>query len=545
VTARRFLSLVANMPDYLNIALANTTSNNLFAYITGRSGDSICLIQADGRTPYFPASPAVAQSPVPVDCAIRVPPGTTTITIPKISAARVWFSVDEQLRFLLNPGPGLVEPSVTNPADPNINTLWGFCELTFNDFQLYANISYVDFVSLPIAMTLTNSSGHTQVVQGMSTDGLERVCHALQSQASIDGKSWDKLVVKTPSGKIVRALSPNLGLVMNSSLFANYYEPYVDAVWNKYTNTPLTINTQSVFGTVEGRVVDGVLQFPGVGSFKKPSTRDIFTCDSGSFLTDTPGMRALTPRVSAAFNRSTLLTRGIEPSTVDTYYREAVTHHYSRILHEVNLDKRGYAFPYDDVAPDGGIDQSGSVFDPNPSLLTITIGGGGVTAPPVLTTDAASRIQAESYATMNGVAIENTSDVDGGQNIGWVSNGDWIGFNNVDFHTGMNMFTIRVASGAGAGISGLVELHLDDIGSAPVAKFSVANTGGWQTWRTLAMPVSDISGVHSVYLTFSSGQAQDFVNVNWFTFSNETPDPAPVTSSKRTIWSRVKKIFKK
>lgn len=45
--------------------------------------------------------------------------------------------------------------------------------------------------------------------------------------------------------------------------------------------------------------------------------------------------------------------------------------------HEVNLDGRGYAFPYDDVVPSGdaGPDQAGTVFDANPELLTVTIGG--------------------------------------------------------------------------------------------------------------------------------------------------------------------------
>ncbi|WP_345150628.1 hypothetical protein [Nonomuraea rubra] len=28
-----------------------------------------------------------------------------------------------------------------------------------------------------------------------------------------------------------------------------------------------------------------------------------------------------------------------------------------------------------------------------------------------------------------------------------------------------------------------------------------------------------MTGTHTVYLTFSSGQPADFVNVNWFTFA--------------------------
>ena len=54
---------------------------------------------------------------------------------------------------MLNPGPGLVEPAVANPSDPNAAIQWDFCEFTWNAAQLFVNISYVDFVSLPVGLT--------------------------------------------------------------------------------------------------------------------------------------------------------------------------------------------------------------------------------------------------------------------------------------------------------------------------------------------------------------------------------------------------------
>ena len=50
------------------------------------------------------------------------------------------------------PRAGLVEPSVTNPSDPNIDLQWDFCEFTYNSAQIFANISFVDFVCMPIAL---------------------------------------------------------------------------------------------------------------------------------------------------------------------------------------------------------------------------------------------------------------------------------------------------------------------------------------------------------------------------------------------------------
>jgi hypothetical protein len=94
----------------LTIELKNaTTSNTVFAYVTGTaldSGNSLWLLQSDGASPYFPVSPANTQSPLAVNCAIPLgPPGSTRpVTVPHLAGARIWFCVDGQLTFLLNPG---------------------------------------------------------------------------------------------------------------------------------------------------------------------------------------------------------------------------------------------------------------------------------------------------------------------------------------------------------------------------------------------------------------------------------------------------------
>jgi hypothetical protein len=113
-----------------------------------------CSSSRTGKTLYYPASPSSTGAALGANCAIPLgaPGSTTTITIPQIAGGRIWFSIGKPITFLLNPGPGLVEPSVSNSADPNIDVMWDFCEFTYNSSQLFANISYVDFVSIPIAM---------------------------------------------------------------------------------------------------------------------------------------------------------------------------------------------------------------------------------------------------------------------------------------------------------------------------------------------------------------------------------------------------------
>jgi carbohydrate binding protein with CBM6 domain len=157
-------------------------------------------------------------------------------------------------------------------------------------------------------------------------------------------------------------------------------------------------------------------------------------------------------------------------------------------------------------------------------------GGGGTTTPPTTPptttpptggTGAYATIQAESFSAQNGVQTEACSDTGGGQDVGFIANGDWLRFNNVDFSSNpARQFVARVASGAAGGVSGLVEVRLDSPTGSVLGSFAVGNTGGWQAWRTVPANVSAITGVHTLYVTFTSGQPADFVNINYFTFTH-------------------------
>lgn len=77
-----------------------------------------------------------------------------------------------------------------------------------------------------------------------------------------------------------------------------------------------------------------------------------------------------------------------------------------------------------------------------------------------------------------------------------------------------------MASGAAGGVSGLVEVRLDSPTGPVLGSFAIANTGGWQTWRTVPTGVNGITGTRNVYITFTSGASADFVNVNWVQFGH-------------------------
>jgi len=373
-------------PGTLRLALQNkSNSGNVYAYITGLAlerNNTPLFVQADGQSIYYPTAPSDIQQPLQADVAIPLgaPGNTVSVTIPKIAGGRIWFSIDAKLTFLLNPGPAVVEPSVTNPSDPNYNLNWTFCEFTYNDTQLFANISYVDFVSIPIALSLTNAQGNTQTVPGMGPDGFNTLVNELRAQSQRDGRPWDQLIYET-NGRPLRILSPNNLLVGNGAAWDGYWDAYINAVWDKYRNEDITINTQAAAGNLTGRVQGNELQLGEAGSFNAPTARDIFTCSTGPFATGSNQARnAVIPRLAAAFNRSILLNtpgnqfpNGSNPSQ---YYKDLeTTNHYSKLVHSVQKDGRGYAFPYDDVVPDGGQDVAGTLFDGNPTLFTIAVGG--------------------------------------------------------------------------------------------------------------------------------------------------------------------------
>ncbi|MGC5566233.1 glycoside hydrolase family 16 protein [Streptomyces sp. FR-108] len=170
----------------------------------------------------------------------------------------------------------------------------------------------------------------------------------------------------------------------------------------------------------------------------------------------------------------------------------------------------------------GGPD--GATVPGNPMVVDyvqVLTSGGGTTPPPTGNRDAYSAIQAESFDGQSGTITETTTDSGGGQNIGALANGDWVQYKGVNFgSTAARQFVARVASGAGNSVSGLVEVRLDSRTSTPIGSFALANTGGWQSWRTVPANISNVTGTHDVYLTFTSGQPADFVNVNWFNFGH-------------------------
>ncbi|KAL6886076.1 glycoside hydrolase family 64 protein [Trichoderma evansii] len=380
----------------------NTTAHNLSlelynkynggpinAYIQGLDSDgAIVFIGAKGNLIYPSSNGSSSPVEIKKDLAIPLPPKGQSITLnitTPLTSGRVYFCEGNLKFFMIDTGDGdgLVQPSVNNLHDPSSSLNWGFIELTYlKNGALYANISYVDFVGLILSMVLSMEDGSKpQITRGLRSDAVYQLCEGLFNQTRTDGYLWLAMCVVGKTGDPVRVLSPNYYQRVYAADFQDYWQDYVDTVWEYYTSYPLAIDTQTSLGEIECQVSNGTMYCDEDNrGYAKPTASDIWGCNSGPFGVQEGNNHvhlAVIPRLCAAFVRSTLLIQGgdVQPNLNSSYhYRVNPTHHYSRIVHELQVDGRGYAFSYDDVNPNGHEDVSGLVSSGNPDTLTIYVG---------------------------------------------------------------------------------------------------------------------------------------------------------------------------
>src|SRR6266850_729363 len=141
-------------------------------------------------------------------------------------------------------------------------------------------------------------------------------------------------------------------------------------------------------------------------------------------------------------------------------------------------------------------------------------------------------IQAESYSSMFGIQVEACTDIGGGQDVGFINNGDWCAYTNVAFSTNIMNVSARVAS---ATSGGNIQVRVGSTNGPLLATVAVSGTGGWQTWQTVSADIST-NGIQTLYLVFTGGSGYLF-NLNWFQLSS--PIPPPVAGILREVYTNI------
>src|SRR3954447_26287114 len=182
----------------------------------------------------------------------------------------------------------------------------------------------------------------------------------------------------------------------------------------------------------------------------------------------------------------------------------------------IDFNGGSYFFYHNGALPGGGgYTRSVAVekfsYNADGTIPTMTMTSAG--APQVGTLNPYVRQEAETIAWESGVETEPASE--GGMNVGYIDNGDYIKVKGVAFGGGATSFSVRVASGAAGGT---IELRLGGTNGTLVGSCAVPGTGGWQTWTTITCPVGGAAGTQDLYLRFTGGSGSLF-NVNWWQFS--------------------------
>ncbi len=183
------------------------------------------------------------------------------------------------------------------------------------------------------------------------------------------------------------------------------------------------------------------------------------------------------------------LARGLDPTNPTDYKGDYCDQGYMNIEYYIN-DLTANSFP------------SGTV-ELSPEQST----------PPTPAVSAFETIEAESFASQEGIQIEDL--VEGGQNIGFVENGDWVMYRKVDFGQGARSFKAKL-SGNAAGI----ELYTDSLSGTPAATIQFSGTSGFNDYHEIEANIPTITGTHNLYIKFTGGEGY-LLNADSFIFSEK------------------------
>lgn len=127
-------------------------------------------------------------------------------------------------------------------------------------------------------------------------------------------------------------------------------------------------------------------------------------------------------------------------------------------------------------------------------------------------------IEAEAFDEMSGIQLETTTDVGGGQNIGYCDVGDWMDYAINVPADGQYLVEMRVASLNKTGAFNLYS------GTTQLTNFALPNgTGDWQSWTTIAKTVSLKAGNQTLRIAVTGKD----INLNWMRISTSSAAVSP------------------
>ena len=311
-----------------------------------------------------------------------------TLYIPNIFGCRIYVSFKNTLYMHFFASGGYTGPNLQNPTDPNNGIRWEIVELTWASNGLWTNTSRVDAYQYPMGLEIWGKSGannlygktgelltHRSIIQNFQSTfstGDFLPCYTNQSFSN------------DPIGGII--LQPSKLDQFNTGVSKNYFQDYIDRIWNYYTTNELVV-TLGDRGEYRGKVVNDTLKMVGPGGIQawiagKPNTQEILE-GNGKLAQDvleTPDSAAdlaLQAQFCAAANRGVIdlnIPGGQSQDWGNTskFFVTDIFNQYVWFFHQpkISFNSKTYAFAYDDV-----YNQSSTLQTSIPDSVKITVGG--------------------------------------------------------------------------------------------------------------------------------------------------------------------------
>ena len=124
------------------------------------------------------------------------------------------------------------------------------------------------------------------------------------------------------------------------------------------------------------------------------------------------------------------------------------------------------------------------------------------------------KIEAEAFSVNQGLKLEITTDVGGGQDVGFTNTGDYLDYEIRVAKTATYKLEVRIACMSSAGIIQVQQLN-DNGGVLNFVNVNIPVTGGWQTWQTVNSQLLLTEGIGRLRVKIM----QPEFNMNWYRFT--------------------------
>ncbi|MCG8538932.1 MAG: beta-1,3-glucanase family protein [Clostridia bacterium] len=334
---------------------------------------------------------------------------TDWVSLPEITSGRMFISIGSPMYIKVNMAAdgrtGFAGPDLNNPTDPNQNLYFDWIEFTIDQYGYHGNTTRVDQFSFPLTTRLLAANGYDRIVG--ENKSRESIFKAFEAEVPDKFKT----LIQAP----YRIVAPGKGEFGPGGMYSNYFDSYVDEVWNYYRTNELIFTCEA--GTFRGRVQGDDFVFSKNGGpynlyiHGKPSTINVLE-GSGNLAAGSSDEKVVQAQICAALNRH-MMYDPANWGNSDYFYRGEPANLYAKFWHDHSIDGLAYGFCYDDVR-----NYSTLLEHPDPEALVITIGSFGSnvgipdqsTAPTLMGVEDKTINLNEGFEALDGVEAHDRED---------------------------------------------------------------------------------------------------------------------------------------